>query len=308
MESKLPSFLINRATYATYRPNQGTIKTPFLEKGLKTLAELVKAAYFQALSAQGENYFQRVDPRIKVLFLLIFAIIISLKNDIAIQGGIAFFIFLLYLIGGIKLFPIYRRILFLAFLFGFLVTFPSSLNVIIPGRILLPLFHLKDPVDFYFYHIPATIGVTEEGLHLVGLITVKIINTLGTSFFVLSTTPFPDILKALKMLKVPDGFLLIVTLAYKYILIFFRTIEDLYLAKKSRIAKGVTNEEARKWVVNSMAFLFRKTNQKCEEIFKAMLARGYKEEISIPEIRKFSGRDWMVGLLFALSGLIFAFL
>jgi energy-coupling factor transporter transmembrane protein EcfT len=137
------------------------------------------------------------------------------------------------------------------------------------------------------------------------MLTSRVMNSLALSFFVLYTTPFPEIIKALKVLKVPDGFLMIITLSYKYMFIFAKTVEDMHLAKKSRLAGQVSNAEARRWVTGRVAFIFKKIMLRCEEIFKAMVSRGFSDHIKIYGVRKLRVRDWVTGGALVIVGALF---
>jgi len=69
--------------------------------------------------------------------------------------------------------------------------------------------------------------------------------------------------------------------------------------------RQVANAEARGWIAGRIALIFRRTQLRCEEIFKAMLSRGFSEKISIYEGRKLKARDWAVSVAFLLSGALF---
>ena len=288
-----------------YRQGQGKIKTSFLEKGIHHLADIIKTGYVQGETAALDNFFQKIDARIKVLFLLAFVIIVSLKKDILSEFLIGIFVALLVIISRLNLFSFYRRVLFLGFIFGFLISLPSACNVITRGEIILPILQLSKPYSFWIYRIPAEIGITREGMYGVAMLTLRVTNSLALSFFVLYTTTFPEIVKALKILRIADGFLMIITLSYKYIFIFARTVEDMYLAKKSRLVGQVSNAEARRWIAGRIAFIFKKTQLRCEEIFKAMLGRGFSESVRIYGVGKLQQRDWAVSVVFSLMGILF---
>ena len=288
-----------------YRQGQGKIKTSFLEKGIHHLADIIKTGYVQGETAALDNFFQKIDARIKVLFLLVFVIIVSLKKDILSEFLIGIFVALLVIISRLNLFSFYRRVLFLGFIFGFLISLPSACNVITRGEIILPILQLSKPYSFWIYRIPAEIGITREGMYGVAMLTLRVTNSLALSFFVLYTTTFPEIIKALKILRIADGFLMIITLSYKYIFIFARTVEDMHLAKKSRLAGQVSNAEARRWIAGRIAFIFKKTQLRCEEIFKAMLGRGFSEHVRIYGVGKLQPQDWAVSVVFSLMGILF---
>lgn len=205
----------------------------YIDKGIEGFASILKEGYTQWELASKKGFFHKLDNRIKVIFWLFFISIISLKKEILPELGIFFTVFTLVVLSGINLINFYKRIFLLGFIFGFLISFPSSLNVITHGKVVIPIITLQKAYDFWAYHIPEVIGFTREGFSVVALLTLRVLNSLSISFLILYTTPFPEIIKALKVLKVPDTFLIIISLAYKYIFIFARIVADMHLAKKA---------------------------------------------------------------------------
>jgi cobalt/nickel transport system permease protein len=97
-------------------------------------------------------------------------------------------------------------------------------------------------------------------------------------------------------------------LAYKYIFIFAFTVYDMYLAKKSRLVGPESSAHTRRWIAGRMAFLFNKSQHRCEEVFKAMQQRGFSGSISLRRYRVFTGRDWIVGSLLLCAGIVLLFI
>ncbi len=305
MESRIPPFLLTRPTPGSLKQGKGTLKIPFLERGIVHLAGLIKNGYAQWNFSSQRGFFQRVDARVKVLFLLFFIVIVSLKGNVLPEMCIFIFVFMLTLFARLSILKLYRRVLLLGFVFGFLVALPSTFNVITTGEVIMPIVRLPKSYDFWIYHIPAEIGLTREGTYGVVMLTLRVINSLSLSFLVLYTTPFHDIIRALKVLKVPDSFLMIITLCYKYILIFSKAVEDMYLAKKSRIVREPKHDGAREWIAGCMAFIFRKSRLKCEEVFRAMIGRGFSDSIRFCGFGKMRMADWCAAIFLFLIAVLF---
>ena len=308
MANRIPSFLLAHSTNGSFKQGTGKVTVSFLERGIDHLAGVVRNGYAQWECSSQRGLFQRIDARVKVLFLLFFILIVSLKREVLPETCILIFLFLLALLSRLSLFKVYRRVLFLGFVFGFLVALPSTFNVITNGEIILPIVRLSRSYNFWVYHIPADIGITREGIHVVAMLTLRVVNSLSLSFLVLHTTPFHEIIRALKVLKVPDSFLIIITLCYKYIFIFSKTVEDMHLAKKSRIARELSQAEAREWIAGRMAFVFRKARLRCEEVFKAMIGRGFSDSIRFYGFKKMRMADWWSAIFLFLAGILFLFM
>jgi len=241
---------------------------------------------------------------VKVFFLLFFVVLVSIKQSILPEAGIALSVLLLAGLSRLDLLSFYGRVLFLSFIFGFLAALPSCLNGITPGDMVLPLIHFSKEHCFWIWCVPETLGITRQGMEGVLMLTLRVFNSLSLSFLVIYTTPFSEMIRALKSLKVPDTFLMIVTLAYQYIFIFTKTLEDIHLARKSKVIEGDA-AEARNWVAGRMAFLLRKTRVRCEEVFNAMLARGFSGEVKLYAPRKMKRTDMAWASVLFFSGVLF---
>jgi cobalt ECF transporter T component CbiQ len=305
MKNKIPSFLLEQTSSAPYTHVKGDVSMSFLEKGIHHLSNVIKTSYIQWETASIDGLFQKIDGRIKVIFLFFYVLIVSILQDIQSEIYLWGFVLVLALLSRLNVIVFYKRVVLLGFFFGFLIAFPSAFNIVTEGEILFPFIQLSRKYHFWIYQIPAEIGITREGINVATMLTIRVINSLSIAFLVLSTTPFPDIIKALKILRVPDSFLMIITLSYKYIFIFAKTIEDMHLAKKSRLAREVNNGDARRWITGRIAFLFIKTRLRCEEIFKAMLSKGFTDEVKLYESRKLNSRDLTTGAVLGLIGVLF---
>jgi cobalt/nickel transport system permease protein len=302
MRNEIPPFLLNTPSSLPPERGGGKVSMSYIDRGIESFAGVLSDGYAQWESASGKGFFYELDTRIKVVFWLFFILVVSLKKEILPELGIFFTVFVLLVLSRVNLVTFYRKVFLLGFIFGFLISLPSSLNVITHGEVIFPVISLPKAYDFWLYHIPRVIGFTAEGVSVVSILTLRVVNSLSLSFLILYTTPFPEIIKALKVLKVPDAFLIIISLTYKYIFIFARIVADMHLAKKSRLAVSVKSAEARNWIAGRIAFIFKKTQLKCDDVFKAMIGRGFSGEIKLYQYQKITGRDWGLGFFLLILG------
>jgi energy-coupling factor transporter transmembrane protein EcfT len=139
----------------------------------------------------------------------------------------------------------------------------------------------------------------------VGMLTFRVLNSLSLTLLLLHTTPFSEVMKALKIIKIPDGLLVMMTLSYKYFFLFAHTVEEMHLAKKSRLMRELGSGETRSWIAGRIAFIFGKTRKRSEEIFRAMLSRGFSDSIKIYGFRKLNVKDGGVAISLLLLGVLF---
>jgi cobalt ECF transporter T component CbiQ len=268
---------------------------------MEHVASVLRTGFIQWETASREGFLQGIDARVKVLFLILFIVLVSLKKTILSEGAIGLFLIGLAMASRIDLMGHYRKILILTFIFGFLLALPSAFNVITPGEIVLPLLHFEMGRTLGYLTLPQEIGLTDEGIRRVAMLSLRVMNSLSVSLLVFATTSFMDFLKALKILRVPDVFLMTIALSYKYIFIFATIVYDMHLAKKSRLAGPERDREARRWIAGRIAFMYHKSRQRCEDVFRAMSARGLSDAVKLQGLPPLSRGDW-----FAVTGLLIA--
>jgi cobalt/nickel transport system permease protein len=306
MKQAVPSFLLTTEKRSFSAENKDSKHNlPFIDRTLKKMAGFIHTGYLQGTLSSQKGYLQNLDARIKIIFLICFLLLISLSNHVFNLFCISLFFLVLYIFSHIPVFNVYKKIVILSFFFGFLVFAPAALNLVTPGKPVVTLAHFSEAKHFWIYQIPQTICITKEGLLLVLKLYLRVINSLTLSFLVICTTPFVKIIKALKILKVPDTFLLIITLTYKFIFILTHTVQETYFALKLRWWKKVSQPEANKIVAGRIAYLFHKSWLKYEEVFMAMTARGFSGEINFCYLEKLQKADFIFLILMLSAGIMF---
>ena len=280
MKERIPPFLLER-TSPGQGARRGGLSLLLLDKAIAHVSEFIRTTYIQWDMASRRGLFQRLDPRIKTLFLLLFVVAVSLKKTLFSELVLAAFLMILVILSRLPLFQFYRRIFILGGLFGFLIPLPSALNIFIPGDLLFTLAEFSKPPAIAGYSLPQTIGPTREGLFGLLMLTSRVANSLSVTFLVLYTTPFPEIIRGLRVFRLPEMALIVMTLTYQYVFLFVNTVRDMCLAKKARYAGSERGEAARSWAAGRMAFFFIRSQVRFEDVYKAMVARGFSGTVRI---------------------------
>lgn len=291
MENKVPSYLLRTAAAPYELGEIKKAKLSFLDKTILNSARVVKSVYLQEENATRENFIQKINPHIKLISLLYLVVVVSINHNLQAQILTSFIIFLFYIVARLKILQVYKRIFFIAFIFGFLVVLPASLNVITPGEIIFNLIKFNKPSHFWIYNIPQNIGFTENGLKVVSMVFLRVLNSVSLALLIVFTTPFPSFIKSFKIIGVPDTFLMIISLAYKYIFILSRTIEEMYFALKSRLTGNIKSSKIRKLVSGRIFFIFKRSVVIYENTYYAMVSRGYHGKLKLHSQNHFTYRD-----------------
>ncbi len=308
MKTNIPAFLLveNAERLAASCGNKRSVS--FVERGFATFARLMQDTFAQWELASRNGVFQSIDARIKVLFWLFMLVVISFKKAVFPLLIIVFMVAAIVVVLRIHPGSLYGKVLPLTFFFGFLVSAPAMLNIITPGTLVVTFFSFNAPVMFFGVAVPQHIGITEEGMLICIRLVLRVFASLSLSFLMLSVTPFSEIVRALKLFRVPDSLLLVLTLTYKYIYLFALMILDMYRAKNVRLVAGISAADFRAWSAGRMATVFRKTQMRAEDIYRAMLCRGFSGTVQVAGQRSLQKRDYAGAYLLAfivlLAGLV----
>lgn len=301
---KLPDYLLKQEEYQAF-PSFGRMDTAFIDKTIQKIAGVIHLNNQQLYISKRNAFLSRISIKARLLIFFCFILLISFSRSLRYEIFIGTVIFLINVLISHNLFTLYRRILFFTFLFGFVIALPSSLNLINKGEVILPLVHLSREFDFWIYHVPSVIGFTEAGVKGMFLLVLRVFNSIGLSFLLINNTPFNDIIKGLKLFRIPDSLLMIITLTYLYIIILANSILESYLAMKARIIGRMKNKEVQQLIAGRIAQIFKMSRRHFEKTYQSMLSRGYNGEVILSTSEDLSCIDYIVLAVAAGVGIIF---
>lgn len=302
MNRTIPSFLTADKPDLLESPERkGTLRMSFIDHTVKTSAGVVKASILQYEIARIAKGFQKFSSQGILILFVIYIVCISISVSLTGQLLFTGLIFMLLITTTVPLKAVYFKAIVLAFFFGFMVMLPACLNVFSPGKILIPIIRFESERQFWIYHVPAEIGVTREGSIIVCRMFMKVFNSLSLTFLVIYSISFDRLVKSLRLLKVPSLFILIITMTYKFIYSMALTIEEMYLAMRSRWIGNYNGDKTRHIIAGRIGFLFKKSFQRYEDVYRAMISRGYTGEIHIALHEKIRGKEAFI--LFLLVGI-----
>lgn len=300
MRRKIAPFLLEERPRGETSTWGGRQHSAFMDRAIRGLSGFIGTTYVQWDLCSRRGLLQGIDPRVKLLFLIGCVVLISLKRGPLGQGLLAGLLLSMAILSRVSLLALYGRVLALGFVFGFLVTMPSSLNIVTPGEVVLPLLTPSDDGRILWFPASGGIGLTREGLSGVATVTSRVLNSITATFLVLYTTPFAGVVRGLKLFRVPDAMLMVILLTYKYLFVLVRMVEEMHLARKARLTGDASPWETRRWAAGRMAMLFRRTQLRCDEIHKGMVARGFSGTVEVSGFPRLTMRDWLALSIFTL--------
>lgn len=120
--------------------------------------------------------------------------------------------------------------------------------------------------------------VSGHGLMVLWNVAAKSTVSVLAVIILSSTTPFPDLLRAMERMKAPRLLTSLLSFTYRYIFVLVDEAQRMRRARDSRGWSGKWLWQAR--VIGHMiAALFLRSYERGERVYAAMLARGYGGEV-----------------------------
>ncbi len=176
--------------------------------------------------------------------------------------------------------------------------------LIIPFILLTAAFMPFMPGEDIMFKIgPA--AVSRTGLLSFSGIAVKSFLSVVAVVILTAGTPFPDLLKALRDLRVPAVVVMVMSFMYRYLFIIEDEFMKMKQARESRCAKGPGRLRF-KSLANMVGVLFIRSHERSEAVYLAMCSRGFRGETAGKiQACRFHRRDlaFLAILILSLTGI-----
>ena len=234
---------------------------------------------------EGTSPVHRLDPRLKLLATLAFVLAVTTT---APNGWLAFVLLAALALAVILLSQVPLK----EVLKQSTVALPFALMVAIS----LP-FTRGGEVLWSWQILGWTITVTDEGLILFTAVVLKAWLSVMLTGLLVMTTPFPELLKGMRSLRLPRALTATTSFMYRYLFVLVDEAMRLQTARQARSAGSGRTVWWRARVLGGMiGSLFIRSYERSERIYAAMLARGFAGEILTLTQPTWQARDSWIGL------------
>ena len=242
-------------------------KAGFVERTISGAVGLLRQAMFSEDVASGRGLLQRLEPRVKVVALFGLLVVAAFVRHIPVLLGMYAATLALATASTLSLSFFVKRVWLFIPIFTGIIVAPATLNVVTHGHIVVPL-------GSWFGH---RLGFTQQGLTAAGLIVMRVATSISLVVLLTLTTPWSKLLAALRALYAPRMFILVLGMAYRYLFHLLDSVTDMYTSRKARTVTRETNvASGRSYVAASAGALLGKAHALSEEVYQAMVARGYR--------------------------------
>ena len=256
-------------------------KHDFIARSIMGAVSFVKDATLCEEHANHRGFLQSLDPRIKTITFLSFLVTaVSLKSA-ALIGGLYLLCLLLAVLSSLPIgFFMIRTWVFIP-MFSLCIVIPALFSVVTPG---VPVWSCSV--------LGIKLVMTRQGLDGAVLFVARIATSVSLVVLLSLTTRHAELLKVLRVFGVPQVFVLTVTMCYRYLYLFAVMVENIFTAVRSRVGVVAHHKHGQRVVAWNIANTWNRTGQMSEDVYRAMLSRGYTGEPRLLKKFRAGWKDW----------------
>ena len=245
-------------------------KSAFIEHSIMGALSFLKDSVFSEDIASRKGLLQALDPKVKTLTILFILIQVLMTKKLVIV--LIFYASCLLLSGlsNIKLNYFLKRTWIFIPIFSLFIAVPAIFSILTPGDAL------------YVWHIAGVhLIITRQGLDGAVLFVARVTTCVSLGVLLSITTRHSELLKVLRIFRIPQVYVMTFGMCYRYIFLFVEMIENTYLAIKSRIGSKIHYKRGQHMVAWNIGNLWIRSSQLNEDVYTAMLSRGYSGEANV---------------------------
>ncbi|GER90589.1 cobalt ECF transporter T component CbiQ [Dictyobacter vulcani] len=277
--------------------SQGSVKKTYrrqfgwIEKTIAGIAAAIEQAVFTEEHSRQPGLLQALDPRAKLAMFLVVVLAASLSNSLVALPCLYLVLLLLARLSKVPFDFFIRRVWIGIPFFAGIVILPS-------------VFVTSGPRLFDIALGALHFGPSSASLLSGTIFIARVGVSVSLAVLLILTTPWSDILKSLRAFHVPQIFVLLLSMTYRYIFLFLHSANGMFEARKSRTVGRSSGQEQRGWVSGSMSHLMNRSFKMSNDVYAAMAARGFQGEVRSYNAYRMTAQDWLALVLACLLAVL----
>ncbi|MDD5120521.1 MAG: cobalt ECF transporter T component CbiQ [Candidatus Omnitrophica bacterium] len=262
--------------------------TNFIQRSIIGALSFLRDSIFSQEQAMRPGFLQSLDPRIKLITFLVFIVQVLFARSLWELSFFYSLCLILAVFSKIKLgFFLLRTWIFIP-LFSLFIAVPAILSFFSPGEVLFS----RNILGLEFM-------VTRQGVDSALFFVLRVASSVSFAVLLSITTRHFELLRVLRVFKIPQIFVMTLGTSYRYVYLFVEMTRNTYLAIKSRVGILAHYKSGQNIVAWNIACLWSRSVHLNEEVYKAMLSRGYQGEALAWVDFKIRTRDffWLLGVV-----------
>lgn len=248
-----------------------------IERTLEELLRVAERSLHAEETARRGGLLQSLDARAKWLGYAGFVVAAGLARSFVVLAALFVGAVALGLLSRLRLRELALRAWLPALLFTAVVGGPALF--LVPGATASGL--------------PPALGVSAAGVRSLGFLLLRVETITTFTLLLVLATPWARLLAALRALRVSATVVVILGMTYRFLFLLLASAHDLFLARRSRSVGKLLPPEARKLFARTTGVLLSKTMATSQQVYLAMVSRGFTGDARLLEPLSMRRRDWV---------------
>jgi cobalt/nickel transport system permease protein len=275
----LPAWMTEKSNlYETTDTVVKSGKSKYLTKSIRNMRAVICEDMQTEQFAKQNGLLQKMTPGLKLIVMLILILGASMSRQIPVLLALWMATLLLMKLSCLPVLALQKRIWGSIPLLTLLFSLPITLNIFLDGTPILIIHQSVQASRWLGIIWPASLFITKQGVTVASLLFLRVGISLSLGVMLVTTTPVADIFKSLRVIKVPEFFIMIIEMTYRYLLVLLSISIEMFEARSLRIVGNMPASWQRAQVGSSIAALFARSMALSEEVYQAMCARCYTGE------------------------------
>ncbi len=249
----------------------------FIQSTLHSFTRTLSKALLSEQVANQPGLLQQLDPRVRVVGMLSLVVSVVLCRQLKIVVALFLLAVAIAVASKVSLLSLTKRVWVVVLAFTGLIALPALFTT--PGETIvsLPVPHLS---------------VTAQGLRTALMLILRVEAGATLTTVLVFSTPWTHILKALRSLHLPAEVVTMLAMTHRYVFLLLETANQMFESRQSRTVGALTGAESRRVTARTAGVLLSKSMELSQEVYLAMLSRGFRGEIHLLTDFRMKARDY----------------
>lgn len=239
----------------------------FVTKSFLGALSFFKEALYNEEYSAAPGLLQRFDPRVKLIAFCAALIAIAFIKSITSLVLIYVATILLAYLSRIHVVYFLKRVWIFIPLFAVVIAVPAIFSIFTPGD---PIMSLKI--------FSWSLTVTVQGVKSAFVFVLRVASSVSLVVLLALTTRHTTLLAAVRFFKISPVFTMTLEMTYRFLFLLVKNIEEMFMGIESRTVRKMGGRQGRRIVARRIGTLWEKSRGMSEDVYLAMVARGYTGE------------------------------
>jgi cobalt ECF transporter T component CbiQ len=255
----------------------GKSRGNFLENTIYGLLKAMERAFYADETAVRSGLLQSFDPRAKLVAMVVLIAAVNFASRPWVIAILLWGTVLLALISSIPIRCALVPVWVSAATFSGAIAVPALF--LTPGQSVLRLPEVN-------------MDVTAQGVRTAAYLFLRVETCSSLAMLLAFSTPWTHVLKALRVLRVPVVFVVILGMTFRYLLLLMEAAREMFESRRSRSVGHLGRGDYRRLAIATSGVLLAKSFQLGTDVFLAMQSRGFRGEVYLLDEFRMTARDW----------------